>query len=180
MRLSAIQKQLQELSALPYPTETKLGGTTYRLCGDKPFRKFAPVKPERAIEIHDPTKQAIKLYGTEKNATEVIRRHLDTLGDDLDPVVRKRAERFCVNLERGHTVVTQHETERKIVYERGKLRTVYQRTGVILGYRASMPFAEIAAAELGKITNGWGHGQWITLTLDDIEQLQEKFNINIQ
>jgi len=180
MKINDIQKKLQELSALPYATETKLDGTTYRLEGNAPGAKFTPIRPKHPVDIQNPHAQAIELYGTEKNAAETIRRHIDTLGADLHPETLKRAESLCKKLERGHILETQYEMKHETVCRRGRYIRVQQATGVILGYRASMPFSEIAAAELGMTTHGWGYNQWLTLTLDEIAKLEEKYIITIR
>ena len=46
-----------------------------------------------------PWRQALALYGTAGQAAVKVREHLDTLAGDLDPEVRKRAEKLLSNLD---------------------------------------------------------------------------------
>ena len=46
----------------------------------------------------DAYKDALSLYGTARNAADTIERHLDTLGGDIDPGVRERAEKLLLRL----------------------------------------------------------------------------------
>lgn len=176
MKITAIQNRLRELSALPHGTVTKLGGTTYTLKGGKPFEKFSawtttkPEPPPRSA-----LRDALTLYGTEPRALETLRRHVDTLGDSLDPAVLKRAEKLIAELQRGHWAMPVYETRG----EWRKRKLVSVSTGVILSYEFSMPFAEVAAEELGRECFGYGGGQKLRVTEDEIAKLREKFIITI-
>jgi hypothetical protein len=185
-----ITTQLHALMALPETSTHHVAGKTYRvrgkdyrtsgtvytILGNTPFRKITPVKAyDNTPPPRSPYSQALELYGTEHKAAETIARHLETLGDSLDDGTRKRAEKFLATLQRGHTIMTQraYTTE----FRRKKLVRIY--TDEVTGYEASMPFAETAAAELGKLTRWYGHSQTLFMTAEDLAKLTEKFILTI-
>ena len=114
MKLSAITTELRKLAALPRGTISRvnLGGATYTILGGTKA-KFNPPKketPNRIMNAHD---QAIDLYKTEHIAIAAIRRQIDRLGNDIDPNVKKRAEKLAQTLEQGHMVWTRNQTSRR-------------------------------------------------------------------
>lgn len=174
--ITTIQKKLRLLSALPRQTVVKLGGTTYTLTGNQPDAKFAePRKSKLEPPARSALTDALTLYGTERNALETLRRHVDTLGDSLDPEVRKRADKLIQELERGHYLSPVYETRNEWV----KRKYVRVSTGVLLAHEIGMPFAEIAAAELGRECSGWGYQRKLRVTEDEIVKLSEKFILTI-
>lgn len=73
------------------------------------IRKKAPQAGSRknkfgTASAFNPLDQALRLYGTERNALETITRHLETMRDDIDPEVAKRARKLCAEISRGHYV----------------------------------------------------------------------------
>ena len=62
----------------------------------RPYNHTPAPPPE---SVTHPLRAAVRLYGTLPAAVSAIRRHLDTQGPDLDPNVRKRAERLLALAE---------------------------------------------------------------------------------
>jgi hypothetical protein len=165
---------LRELSALPERTVITLGGTTFALYGNAPHWKFTPWPVLNiAPPPRDPAADALRLYGTEINALETIQRHLDTMGDSLDPKVRKRAERLCQTLARGHYAAPVYATETRYIRQ----KIVQVGVGEPIGYEFVSPFCEVAAAELGRKCSGYGYNTILRVSAEEIEKLREKFII---
>ena len=74
------------------------------------LRRRSREQEESLPPAEDSHAKALRLYGSEAVAAETIRRHLATMGCDVDPGVRHRATRLADQLAKGHSarVFTEH------------------------------------------------------------------------
>lgn len=176
MKLSAITEELRKLAALPHGTISRvnLGGTSYTIHGGDGKAKFNPPKketPNRSMNAHD---QAIDLYKTEHIALAAIRRQIDQLGDDIDPNVKKRAEKLAQTLEQGHMVWTRNQTSRR--WDSKAKHWIEEDT--VVNY-VKGDTAERMARHLGRSVQGRAWEPELTLTDEELTKLQKTFIIHI-
>jgi hypothetical protein len=156
---------------------TVIDGTTFTLLGDpEPFpRNIKPFPAER--KPGDPRSdhsRALELYGTEERAAAEIRRQLATMGDDVDPATRKRAEKLADQMEAGYTLTPEYYTR----YDAKAKRHV--STGEIRHYQPNgLTDKKILGEALGRSEGDirWGN---LSMSENDIETLRNKgFTIRI-
>lgn len=175
MKLAAITTELRKLAALPRGTISRvnLGGATYTIRGGTKA-KFNPVRPEtpiRAMNAHD---QAIDLYKTEHIALAAIRRQIDQLGEDIDPNVKKRAEKLAQTIAEGHLVWTRSQTSRRWDCKAKHWIEENTMTNYVKGSTA-----ERMARYLGRSLQGRAWEPELTLTDEELTELQKTFIIHI-
>lgn len=167
---------VKTLNAAPAGTLT-LGGCTYTLNGDVGRRKIAPFTHGDANPPDNDHAKAMQLYGSEERAASEIRRQLATMGADVDPAVRKRAEKLADLMEKGHTLRPEYRTE----YNRSKNKHVPVEPKEILYYQpTSMHTKRVFGNVLGRSEYdiNWGN---LKITMGEINRLRKKgFTINIK
>jgi hypothetical protein len=175
MKLSAITDQLRKLAR---DTSQKihrvtLGGTNYTIIAGAES-KFNPVKRTTHKPIVAcPREQTLRLWKTEHNALEALRRQVATLGDDLCPDVRKRAEKLISALECGHYIHRRPYVSR--YYHPDKRQWVEENKTEL---RAINESARLFARHLGREAK-WSSGAYgLVLAEEEIAELSKTFIIN--
>lgn len=176
MKLAAITTELRKLAALPRGTISRvnLGGATYTILGGATKAKFNPPKketPNRIMNAHD---QAIALYKTEHIALAAIRRQIDQLGKDIDPNVKKRAEKLAQTIAEGHLIWTRSQTSRR--WDCKAKHWIEENT--VSNYVKGNT-AERMARYLGRSLQGRAWEPELTLTDEELTELQKTFIIHI-
>jgi hypothetical protein len=166
---------VKTLNAAPAGAIT-LGGCTYTLIESVGRHKIAafPQCDATSIERTDHDK-AMQLYGTEERAATEIRRQLATMGADVCPAVRKRAEKLAERMEQGHTLRPEYKT----AYNWARKKHVPVEPRVILHY---LPTTMHTKKVLGEALNRnewdirWGN---VNISESNINNLRKRgFTIN--
>ena len=160
---------VKTLNAAPAGTLT-LGGCTYTLKGDVGRRKIAPFTYGNDNPTSTDHAKAMQLYGSEERAASEIRRQLATMGSDVDPAVRKRAEKLADLMEQGHTLRPEYRTE----YNWARKKHVPVEPKEILYYQpTSMHTKKVLGNVLGRSEYdiNWGN---LKITVGEINRLVKK------
>jgi hypothetical protein len=174
MKTTPITNELRKLAAHHHNTchNVKLQGTSYRIHAGQSAAKCKFNEPTRyrptIIPTMNPHQQALALWKTEHRALAALQRQIDTLGDDIDPKVKKRAENLAGTLEKGHVIWTRNRTLR--TFKDGN----WIEENVVTRYLEGTS-AELIARHLGREVSGKAWKPELTLTNEDIITLSETF-----
>lgn len=164
---------VKTLNAAPAGTLT-LGGCTYTLNGDVGRRKLTVGYTHCGIQVSSIERtdhaKAMQLYGSEEQAASEIRRQLATMGADVDPAVRKRAEKLADLMEQGHTLRPEYRTE----YNHARKKHVPVEPKEVLYYQpTSMHTKKVLGSVLGRSEYdiNWGN---LKITKGEINRLIKK------
>jgi hypothetical protein len=116
----------------------------------------------------NPHQQALTLWKTEHRALAVLQRQIDTLGDDIDPKVKARAEKLVETLERGHILWTRNRTLRT------RKDGNWIEENVVTHYLEGTS-AELIARHLGREVSGKAGKPELILTNEEIIPVSETF-----
>lgn len=172
MKLSAISEELRKLAQSEGGTAV-LGGTTYRILGNNPDLKFRVRAPDKLkpYPTMTPHQQALHLWKTEHCAVIALERQINTLGDDLCPEIRKRAEKLLAKIANGHVVHTR--TQSSHVWENREWVRKETTTEYVTG-----DSARLLSRYLGREMTGKLWEPELVLTPEDIAKLSETFIIH--
>ena len=177
MKINAIVKRLKEIShdKSDGVTEIELGGTQYKIHHNTEYRfnpRLLNTPNKIELDLFAERDKAMSLYGgSEYDVLNRLVNQVDALGDDMDELAKRRAERLIAFIQIGHAITTKYAS--KMVWKKKRMERVYDFNDV-LGYSVHENIDMFRFDKfLGKNTSG-------SLTLEDIDKLKQHYIINIR